>query len=130
MRTDFPATNRIGHDMDEPIAHNSKGEYLIRILDTGETFYCAKDKEILKAMTALGRRGIPSGCHGGGCGICKIQIVSGQIESGLMSRAHISEAEQANGTVLACKTRPRSPIELKVVGLLRNKVVRPAVISS
>lgn len=116
--------------MDKPAEQNTKGEYLINILDTGETFYCAKGKEILKAMTALGRKGIPSGCHGGGCGVCKIQIVSGEVELGVMSRAHISEIEQQHGTVLACRAFPRSDIELKVVGLLRNKVLQPTTISS
>ena len=75
-------------------------------------------------MVRLGKKGIPSGCHGGGCGVCKIEITSGDYETKKMSRAHISETEEAMGIVLACRVFPRSDIKLMVVGQLRKNVLR------
>lgn len=54
------------------------------------------------------------GCGGGGCGACKVEILEGEYEVFKnMSRAHISESEQAQGIVLACCVKPRSNITLK-----------------
>ncbi|WP_237717053.1 2Fe-2S iron-sulfur cluster-binding protein [Cupriavidus basilensis] len=44
-------------------------------------------------MEALGKRGIPAGCRGGGCGVCKVRIEAGRYHTAKMSRACLSEAE-------------------------------------
>ena len=43
-------------------------KHRITILDTHETYDCGDDESLLGAMVKIGRKGIPSGCHGGGCG--------------------------------------------------------------
>jgi ferredoxin len=96
----------------------------ITIEDTGESFVCGSDQVVLKAMVALGRRGIPSGCHGGGCGICKVEVRTGTYQTGFMSRDHITLEEQRRGVVLACQLYPRSDIEVKVLGRMRKAVSR------
>lgn len=67
-------------------------------------------------MEVLGRRGIPVGCRGGGCGVCKVQVVEGAYHTRKMSRACLSEEEEADGVVLACKLFPESDLALQVVG--------------
>ena len=94
------------------------------ILDTGERYVCSPAEHLLRAMRALGRKGIPSGCHGGGCGVCKIKVEEGEIQASLMSREHISVAEQCEKVVLACRTFPRSDIKLRVLGKMQKSVVR------
>jgi ferredoxin len=94
----------------------------VTILDTGETFVCDRDVPVLKAMVALGRRGIPSGCHGGGCGVCKIKVVAGQYRTGPMSREHVSEAEEEQGIALACRTYPLTALRVEVLGKMRKAV--------
>ena len=96
----------------------------ITLLDTGETYPCKANKHLLQGMLSLGKKGIPSGCHGGGCGVCKIQVIHGDIETIVMSRAHVSEAEETQGITLACRTFPRSDIELKVIGKLSKNILR------
>lgn len=59
-------------------------------------------------------RPIPVGCRNGGCGKCKVRVVSGEYRTGKMSRAHISEAEQAEGWVLACRLYPESDVVLEL----------------
>ncbi len=99
----------------------------IMILDTGEDFLCGEDQHLLQGMTTLGKRGIPSGCHGGGCGVCKIQITSGPIVTLVMSRDYVSEGEEKKGIVLACRTFPRGAVSLKVIGKLSKNVLRPSI---
>ncbi|MCB2101646.1 MAG: 2Fe-2S iron-sulfur cluster binding domain-containing protein [Rhodobacterales bacterium] len=98
--------------------------FTITIADTGETYACGPGQSLLDAMVALGRKGIPSGCHGGGCGVCKIKVANGTYETLTMSREHISAEEEAQGIVLACRTFPRSAIRLSVLGKMRKAVTQ------
>ena len=90
--------------------------FAVRIEDTGETYRCADTRSLLEGMEALGRKGIPVGCRGGGCGVCKVQIISGEYEARKMSRSYVSAEEIAQGIVLACRVYPRSEIRLEVQG--------------
>lgn len=94
----------------------------ISLSDEAQTFACAETQSILEGMERLGRRGIPSGCRNGGCGVCKIQVLEGEFTSRVMSRAHVSEDEQARGVVLACRTRPASDLLVKVLGGMRKSL--------
>ncbi len=98
----------------------------ITIIDTGEIYACAESQHLLKGMVSLGKRGIPSGCHGGGCGVCKVKIKEGDYSTRVMSREHVTEEEEAQGIVLACRTFPRSNISLEVIGKLSKNVLRPS----
>lgn len=96
--------------------------YTVTIQDTGESFRCASDESILRGMDKLGRRGIPVGCREGGCGVCKIQIISGEIVKRVMSRDHVSAEEEAENKVLACRVRPASDLVVHVIGKLQKAV--------
>lgn len=96
----------------------------VRIADTGEHFPCAAGQTVLEGMVRLGRRGIPSGCRGGGCGVCKVAVVSGDFTRKAMSRDHVSEEDEREGRVLACRIFPGSDLELHVLGALTRSVCR------
>jgi Na+-transporting NADH:ubiquinone oxidoreductase subunit NqrF len=96
----------------------------ITILDTNEAFMCSGQQHLLRGMLSLGKKGIPSGCHGGGCGVCKIQIVSGQVDTLPVSREHVSIDEENRGVTLACRSFPKTDVSLKVVGKLSKNVLR------
>lgn len=91
----------------------------ILITDTDETFRCDTDRNVLAAMSALGRKGIPIGCRNGGCGICKVRVTRGAVLRKVMSRAHVSAAEEAEGIALACRIFPESDLELAVIGKMK-----------
>ncbi len=97
----------------------------ILITDTGERYLCDENESVLVGMARLGRKGIPLGCRGGGCGVCKVEVVEGRYHAQVMSRAHIREEEIAAGQVLACRIRPQSPLTVRVVGGLRKAACRP-----
>jgi len=90
--------------------------FLVHIENSAEEYFCAADQDLLRGMEALGRRGIPVGCRGGGCGVCKVQITAGEYEARKMSRSYVSAEEIAQGIVLACRVYPRSEIRLRVQG--------------
>ena len=62
--------------------------------------------------------------EGGGCGVCKVQVLSGTFTKRVMSREHISAQEEADGFVLACRVRPTSDVQLQVVGSMKKNVCR------
>lgn len=106
----------------------ARNSFTVRITETGEHYACAPEQNLLRAMEALGRKGIPVGCRGGGCGVCKVRVGEGQIRALKMSRAHVSAEEEAQGVVLACRAFPLSDLSLSVIGKMRKNLcgIRPA----
>lgn len=98
--------------------------YTITIEDDGSSYRCTDTRSLLEGMEALGKKGIPVGCRGGGCGVCKVQVLAGEFTKRVMSREHISEAEEAQGCVLACRVRPTSEVRLRVIGPMKKNVCR------
>lgn len=96
--------------------------YNVTIEDTGEVFRCKADETLLVGMERLGKRGIPVGCRGGGCGVCKIHVHDGEFRKRVMSRAYVSAEEEAAGIVLACRVWPLSDIRLSVTGKMKKNV--------
>ena len=98
-------------------------QYRITIVDSDENFPCKADQNVLRAMEKLGRKGIPVGCRGGGCGICRVQVLdNGHYRTLKMSRAQISVEDEASGLCLACKLIPESDLRIQALGLLRKKL--------
>lgn len=56
---------------------------------------------------------IPTGCIRGGCGMCKVKVVSGEYDQELV-RSHdaLSDEELANSFALACCMTAKSDIEI------------------
>ncbi len=83
---------------------------------TGETFSCRADESVLAAMRRANAGPIRHGCHGGGCGVCKMRVVSGSyIAFQPMSRAHVTIEEAQCGYVLLCCIQPTSDLTLEQV---------------
>ncbi|HHN67205.1 MAG TPA: 2Fe-2S iron-sulfur cluster binding domain-containing protein [Thermopetrobacter sp.] len=99
--------------------------WLVEIEDTDESFRCEENEHLLQGMLRMGKKGIPSGCHGGGCGVCKIRILDGEAEFGVMSAEHVNGEERERGYALACRTWPRSDLRIRVVGKMARNVLRP-----
>ncbi|WP_201800117.1 2Fe-2S iron-sulfur cluster binding domain-containing protein [Beggiatoa leptomitoformis] len=95
--------------------------HTIFIKNNAEQFPCQAHKTILQAMEGLGRKGIPIGCRGGGCGICKVHVNAGHYHTQTMSREHVSELEQKNGYALACRLYADSALDISVVGKLKKQ---------
>jgi ferredoxin len=84
-------------------------KYRITVKDTGKTFDCPDDQAVF-VHVIHSHAGVKNhGCCGGGCGICRMQVVSGKWRQfKAMSAAYISEKDLKNGVVLVCCVQPRS----------------------
>lgn len=98
--------------------------YNIQLTESDESFICREGENILESMCRLGKRGIPLGCRGGGCGVCKIAVLKGKYETRRMSQCHISNDDLQHGVVLACRIYPESDLELRVIGPMKKNVLR------
>lgn len=97
-------------------------QHCIRIAETGESFPCRSNETALVALARSGKRGIPIGCRGGGCGVCKVEVTQGSYVARAMSRAHVSEADEGMRRVLACCIYPVADLEVRVLGGMRKAV--------
>lgn len=77
---------------------------------------CPDGRSVLAAMEAGRRQDIPVGCRGGGCGVCKVQVLRGRYEVGRTSRTSLSVEEAAQGIALACRLYPQADLELRALG--------------
>jgi 3-phenylpropionate/trans-cinnamate dioxygenase ferredoxin reductase subunit len=108
---------------------DSRPKVLVTIEQTGETYPCALDESLLKGMLRLGRKGIPVGCVNGGCGVCKVRILAGEVTVlGPISRAHITPEEEAKGCTLACRVAPRQAVRVELVDRLKKPFSKGAAI--
>lgn len=82
---------------------------------TGDRFRCDEDQSVLKAMELVGKKCVPVGCRGGGCGYCKIRVVEGEFRCGKMSKAHCPPESLDKGEVLACRIYPRTDLTIECV---------------
>ncbi|MDR1440007.1 MAG: 2Fe-2S iron-sulfur cluster binding domain-containing protein [Clostridiales bacterium] len=85
--------------------------FRVAVRDTGASFACRADEYLLNAMIRARAGPVAHGCCGGGCGVCRMRIVSGEwAATKKMSRAHASEQDQKQGIVLICCVQPRSDL--------------------
>jgi ferredoxin len=96
--------------------------YDIYVVDTGDRFSCRRSQPVLQAALCSGTVAIRSGCHGGGCGICKIRVLAGAFASGTMSRAHVEPESIERHDVLACQIYPLSNLVVELLGKSKERV--------
>ncbi len=89
-------------------------DYVVKCAGSEQEFLCSADKPLLIAMERQAKDLIPVGCRGGGCGRCRIRIISGEIEAKKMSKKFVGEAELKENLTLACRTFPRSDVVFEV----------------
>ncbi|MBS0356283.1 MAG: 2Fe-2S iron-sulfur cluster binding domain-containing protein [Proteobacteria bacterium] len=100
--------------------------HTVSIEDADVRYACAPQESLLSGLHRLGLRGIPVGCRGGGCGVCKVEITEGEFSTRAMSRDHVSDDDLAHRRLLACRVYPSSDLSVKVIGKLQKKVCTPA----
>jgi ferredoxin len=64
---------------------------------------------------------VPKGCHNGACGVCKIKVHSGDFSKDKMNRKHVSQEEEDNNILLACKVFPKSDMEIEFISRAKNE---------
>lgn len=89
--------------------------FLVEIVDSGVSFICLTDQSLLGAMEKKAITDIPVGCRSGGCGICKVEVLSGEFTVGKMSRTHITLEDSIRKVGLACRIYPLGNMRIRVL---------------
>ena len=63
------------------------------------------------------------GCRGGGCGTCKMRVISGRIEHGPCSAAVLPEEEKESGWFLSCQARALSDLTIELTAANKYRVL-------
>jgi len=91
--------------------------YDIRVEGTDLVVACRRDEKVLIALEQAvpfpHEKAVRVGCRQGGCGACRVRVLSGSFEAAKMSRAHVTVEEQADGYALACKISPTSDLVIE-----------------
>jgi ferredoxin len=85
-------------------------KWTIAIVGGEVEFGCTAGQSLLAAMIAARHSAIKVGCRSGGCGVCRVRVIMGRYQSQKMTRSRISEADEAEGIVLACRILPQSNV--------------------
>jgi CDP-4-dehydro-6-deoxyglucose reductase len=85
----------------------------ITLLPMGEVLPCTPGETVLSAILRSGAR-VFFGCTGGGCGVCKMRLISGHLGYGRCSAAALSEEEKREGFFLSCQARPLSDLTVQL----------------
>lgn len=69
---------------------------------------CQDDETVLDALYRNGFA-YRTGCRRGGCGICKVDIISGSVKyNRVVADTVLTDEERASGTCLSCRAVPTS----------------------
>jgi CDP-4-dehydro-6-deoxyglucose reductase len=77
----------------------------------GDAVPCEPEESVLAAILRSGAS-IVYGCRGGGCGTCKMRVISGRVEHGRCSAAVLLEEEKLDGWFLSCQARARTDLTI------------------
>ncbi|PYN78226.1 MAG: hypothetical protein DMD96_22255 [Candidatus Rokuibacteriota bacterium] len=88
------------------------GVYTITLSPVGDAVACEREESVLAAILKSGAS-VVFGCRGGGCGTCKMRLISGQVEHGRCSAAVLLEEEKVYGWFLSCQTRALTDLTIE-----------------
>ncbi|WP_428542812.1 2Fe-2S iron-sulfur cluster-binding protein [Profundibacter sp.] len=67
---------------------------------------------VLGALERTGATSVRVGCRKGGCGACRVKVLSGEYTTLKMSRAHVTEQEEREGFALSCRLLAKTDLIL------------------
>src|ERR1700752_2117717 len=94
------------------------GLYTVTFHPLGDAVVCRADETVLSAILRSGAK-VVFGCRGGGCGMCKMRLTSGQVAYGRCSAAVLSEDDKREGSFLSCQAWPLSNLTVRLTATNR-----------
>ena len=94
-------------------------------IEGGDEFIVSADEDSLLRGALRAGVGFPYDCGVGGCGGCRFDLVSGEMETLWPEAPGLSERERKRGKRLACQCRPLSDCVIKVRAGEENKPFFP-----
>ena len=99
-----------------PLAPSAPQRVTVHLRGAAREVVAAPGQTLLQAGLAAGLR-MPFSCGLGGCGTCKLKLVSGRVES--EEPNCLSASERAEGYVLACVSRPTEAVVVEITARRR-----------
>jgi ferredoxin len=87
--------------------------FRIRVVGAEREIVCQLDQDILNAAIRAGVNWLKVGCRGGGCGICRVIVRSGDYVAGKMAKKHVAIGENGERYALACRVYPVSDLTVE-----------------
>lgn len=87
--------------------------HAIRLSGSDTCYTVPAGDNLLRAGLRAGI-GLPYECNAGGCGSCKFEVISGEVEDLWPEAPGLSAKDRARGRRLACQCRPLSDCEIKI----------------
>lgn len=89
-------------------------DYVMAIdAESGVPVEVAAGKNLLEGLEEAAQETVAVGCRNGGCGVCRIRILSGTFTKRKMSRKYVSADQERDRIALACRVYPTSAIVYK-----------------
>ncbi len=85
----------------------------ITLTPVGDAVACGPEESVLAAILGSGAS-VVFGCRGGGCGTCKMRLISGRVEHGRCSAAVLPEEEKTYGWFLSCQAQALSDLTVEL----------------
>jgi ferredoxin len=85
----------------------------VRVVGSDREIVCAPDQDVLNAAIRAGVNWLKIGCRGGGCGICRVIVRSGDYSAGKMAKQHVAAGENGERYALACRIYPVSDLTIE-----------------
>ena len=86
--------------------------FTVTVQPSGRVFSVERDEAILTAAIRQGI-GLPYGCKDGACGSCKCRMLEGRVIHGAHQQKALSDAEEAQGLILACQAAPQTDVVIE-----------------
>lgn len=79
----------------------------IKLSPSGKSVECLQGDTVLSALEKAGYA-LPNNCRAGACGECKVKVVGGEFDQGMVLDMALSSEERAQGFGLMCMAKPLS----------------------
>lgn len=89
-------------------------KHTILVKDKAKKHSCPENKNLMDGLNVCANL-VPRGCHNGACGVCKIRVLNGKYLKLKMNRKHISQEEEKNNILLACRVFPKEAMEIEFI---------------
>ena len=96
--------------------------HTITLSPVGDTAPCRAEDTVLDAILRSGAS-VTFGCRGGSCGVCKMRVISGQVEHGRCSAVALLEGEKLTGWFLSCQARALTDLTIELTAANRYRVL-------
>jgi CDP-4-dehydro-6-deoxyglucose reductase len=96
--------------------------YKITLSPVGDAVACAPEVSVLAAILGS-EASVVFGCRGGGCGTCKMRLISGRVEHGRCSSAVLPQDEKERGWFLSCQARALTDLTVELTAANRYRAL-------